>query len=744
MIDGRVTTGLLSSVEIVALNQSPTVVERAVGVSAQPFDATLTRDDGTPLTVMLSGVTEGFFDVLGLPMSRGRAFTHDEHLVAGRDAPFAVILSDRAWLTLFGRDPDIVGKSIRMAEAPAAVTVVGVASPALDLPRGTDFWFNLRLAPDDVSHGFSGIVRVRPGVTVDRLRGAGAAAMAGLARTVPSDVGREYVMRPLVSSLVGDLGPTLLIVLGATGLLLVLACVNVTNLLLARGMARTREIAVRTALGASRGRVVGQLLTESMVLATGGALAGLLLAFVAIRLMLRLGASTLPRLETVPFDGRVLLFAVAVLLFSGLTMGVAPAFRLAGADSRTLLNASGRSTTSSGGTSRIMSSMIVAEIALAIALVAGAGWLVQSFARLHTIDPGFVADGRLVLDVRPARNFPQPAEAQAWSNEMLSRVRASAGGALVGSATTFPLRTDRDGTFNVELENQAPDPNRVNGAHIRVVTPGFFEAMGIKVLAGRTFSDDDREGTQRVVIVNRAFVRRFFPNTDPLAGSFAYGYPTVNRKTMSRIAGVVQDVRYKSLAEEAEPTYYLPQTQGFPIVRHVVVIAAPPGTANAVMASVRAELKRFDPHLLVSFSMAPQIVADTLGRQQLGMTLMLIFGATAVALAAIGIYGVIAYAATQRSGEIATRLALGASGRHVFWLMLGAAQRLAIGGLLLGLAIAYAGGRVVASSVFAMRAADPVVLTAAAAIVAAVTGLATIIPALRATGVDPVRALRSE
>lgn len=230
-----------------------------------------------------------------------------------------------------------------------------------------------------------------------------------------------------------------------------------------------------------------------------------------------------------------------------------------------------------------------------------------------------------------------------------------------------------------------------------------------------------------------------------LVGSFAYGYPTVDRKTMSRVVGVVQDVRYKSLAEEAEPTYYLPLAQApFPFLRHAVVVDARTGNPDALVSSIRAELKRFDPQLMVAFTTAPQIVAETVSRQQLGMTLMLIFGVTALALAAIGIYGVIAYAAAQRSGEIATRIALGASARHVFWLMMSAGQRLALAGLFLGLAAAYAAGRAVASSVFEMRAADPVVLIAASAIVAGVTFAATTVPAIRASRLDPVRALRSE
>jgi predicted permease len=392
-----------------------------------------------------------------------------------------------------------------------------------------------------------------------------------------------------------------------------------------------------------------------------------------------------------------------------------------------------------------MSAMIVVEIALAIALVAGAGWLLQSFTRLRSLDPGFDARGRLVVDVRTTRSFPQPDASFAWSSEMLNRVRAASGGMPVGAASTLPLRPDRDGALNIELRDEPPDPRQVRGAHSRFVSAGFFEAIGISVVAGRSFTVDDRRGTQPVAIVNRAFVRRYFPTSDPLVGSFAYGYPTVDRKTMTRVVGVVQDVRYASLAEAAEPTFYLSQDQApFPFLRTSAVVAMRGGRPEAMVSNIRAELQRFDPQIVANFTTGDTIVAETLSRQQLGVTLMLIFGATALALAAIGIYGVIADSVAQRSGEIATRMALGASRRDVFWLVMSDGQRLVGVGLMLGLATAYAGGRVVASSVFEMRAADPGVLVTAAAIAAAIAVAATTIPALKASRLDPVQVLRSE
>jgi putative ABC transport system permease protein len=552
-------------------------------------------------------------------------------------------------------------------------------------------------------------------------------------------------VRSLRDAVTRDVRPALLAIVTAVVLVLAIACVNVTNLLLARGVGRTREVALRSALGAGQGRIIRQMLTESMVLATAGALLGFALAAIAVRVLLALGGSTLPRMESVPIDSSVLLFGFAVLTASGLIMGAVPAWRLSRTDVRTLLNESSRNTSSGVSTSRVMSGLIVAEIALAIAIVAGAGWLVQSFSRLRAIDPGFVADGRLVIDVRTTRQFTEPKAAFAYGDELLSRVRTAVPEAKVGASTTVPLRGDPVAAQTVELQGEVTDPNKIRGAQHRIASPGYFEALGIKLVSGRMFTEDDRQGTERVAIVNRAFVRQYFPDRDPLTGAFAFGYPQVNPATMSRIVGVVDDVRFKSLAQEDESAYYLaPAQAGFALLRGAIVVAPSGGDASAALGRVRDALNRFDPTLVVKFATADEIVAKTTQRQELGMRMMLVFGALALALAAVGIYGVIAYAVEQRRMEIATRIALGAPSSDVFRMVLSTGQKLAIGGVLIGLGTAYAGGRVVASYLYEMRAADPIVLIGAGAMVAAVTITATMIPALRASRVDPIRAHRAE
>jgi len=741
-VDGRVTTGLVANAEIVSLRRLPVVVS-AGGVLAFPQDATLMADDGTPKAVSIRHVTDGFFETLGLPLQHGRAFTEDEYRPSGGNWATAAVVSHRAWMQHLNGDPGVVGKAIRIAEFRDPLTVVGVAAPEMDFPHGTDFWTNARPGELDSSHNFLTVVRLRPDATIPQLLSAGNVALYELVEVVGNAAGREFVLRTFESSLTGDLRPILLIVLGATMLLLVLACVNVTNLLLARGATQAHEIAMRTALGAGRGRVIRQLVTQSLVLSTGGTLAGLAVGFGAVRLLLMMGGSDLPRLDTVPFDWRVLLFSLAVLIVSGLGIGVLPALRLSDTDLKTVLNEHGRRTTSSAATSRVMSGMIVAEVALAIALVAGAGWLVQSFARLRTIDPGFATSGRLVVEVRPTRRFTSQEEVHAWSREMQSRVRSAAGDAIVGAAATFPLGADRDGTINLEFPHVASDPDRPPTSRIRMVTPGFFEAMDVDLVAGRAFTDDDRKTTQRVVMVNRAFARRYFSDRDPIGAAVAYGFPKPDRNDAGIVVGVVDDVRYKALWEEAEATLYAPQSQGvFPLMRQSVVVSREGGSAEALIPQIRDALTQFDPSLVVNFTPSDAIVHGTLGHQELGMTLMLVFGATALALAAIGLYGVIAYAAAQRRGELATRIALGASGRRVFWMMMSGGQRLMAIGVVLGVALAYAGGRLVSASVYAMHAADPFVLLTASALVVTVAWLATMIPAIKASRQDPVNALR--
>ena len=745
--DGRVTTGLVAAAEVLRINAAGISITNAVGLTSAPFDVTLLRDNAPPVHAAGYAVSEGFFDLFGLPMTLGSPFTHEQHVpVAQRPGqqgpPPVLVLSHRVWAEMFGSDPQIVGKTVRSYDFPPAI-VVGVAARDLDVPHGADFWANLRMDPQDVGHGLASILRLKPARTIERLRSELGVVMQGLAKDFPlSDEGRVFIAQPLVTSIVGDLGPTLLIVFGATALLLLLACVNVTNLLLGRGASRSREVAVRTALGASRGRIIRQLLTESFLVTLLGAIVGLAFAYAGVHALQTLGASKLPRLESVPFDSRVLGFASIVLLVSGITLGIAPAVRLAHTDLKTLINESGRSTSSGRGTVRMMGVMTVAEGALALTLVAGAGWLVQSFSKLRATSPGFEPAGRLIVDVRPnPQTVRGPDQTIAWTRNLFDRLRAIPGVEGVGSTAAFPLRGQLDGSVFVQFQGEAFDPARPMGARVRLVTPGFFDAMRIPLGGGRDFGPDDRQNTAPVGIVNREFVKRYLQGKDPLRTAFAFGYPNIDTRAFRTIVGVVGDVRYRSIADEAEPSFYVPQGQ-FPFQRQTVVVATKMADPTPMAPTIRAEIAKLEPQLAVEVEAASHFVAATLTRQQLGMTLMLLFGATALVLAAVGIYGVIAYASAQRLGEIATRLALGATSTEVFWLMMRRGQWLATAGVAIGLAAAYAGGRAVASLVYGIHASDPIVLASATAVVVAITWIATAIPARRAARIDPILALR--
>jgi putative ABC transport system permease protein len=532
-------------------------------------------------------------------------------------------------------------------------------------------------------------------------------------------------------------------VLSATGVRLMLACVKVTSLLLARGAARSREMAVRVALGAGRGRIVRQLLTESMLLATIGAVLGVAGAWALVRLLLTLGASRLPRLDAVPFDGRVLLFALITMVISGVLVGFAPALRLAATNVNTLMNEGGRSGSTGRGTGRWLNTMTVAEIALAVTLVAGAGWLVRSFDNLRTTDPGFTPDGRLLFEASTmGPRFPDNAAVSNAFTGLMDHLRSLPGVAGVGSTFGFPLRPGPENALLVHFEGDA-DAARTYNTRQRIVSPGFFGAMGVPLTAGRDFHVDDRPNSPRVAIVNQSFVKRYMSGRDPLATRFIAGYPQLNPNQVWQIVGVVNDVRQRSLDLAPEPAYYTSTGQGTPR-RMSVIIHAPGGDSAALRSAIRDAAHNVDPQMAVDIERASDIVAAGLSRQRLGMTLMLGFGIAAVLLAAVGVYGVIAYSAAQRRNEMAIRLALGATSSTVFRLTLAQGRALASIGAAIGLAVAYAAGRIISSRLYEVRASDPMILGAATILVSGLALVATIVPALRAARIDAARVLRPD
>jgi putative ABC transport system permease protein len=503
-------------------------------------------------------------------------------------------------------------------------------------------------------------------------------------------------------------------------------------------------MAVRVSLGASRARIVRQLLTESILLATAGAVVGVAAAYAFVRLLLTVGASQLPRLDQVAFDGRVLTFAVIILVVSGLVVGFAPALRLAATDVKTLINESGRSTSGGRGTARWLGTMTIAEVALAIVLVAGAGWLIRDFSRLHNTDPGFVPDGRLAFDVTlQGPKFGNQQQVLAGFLDLFDRLRGIPGITGVGSTFNFPLKPGPENALMVHITGDPNDAAHNYNTRQRLASPGYFGAMGIKLLAGRDFTIDDKQGAPGVVIVNRAFVRKYLGTRDPLTARFASGYPEIDPRNELIIVGVVEDVRHKSLNDPPEPAYYNSITQGTPR-RETIVVQTAMKPTSAVQTAIRDELRKTDPQMAVDIDSATNIVESTLSRQSLGMTLMMWFGAAAVALAAVGVYGVIAYGAAQRRNEVATRLALGATPGDVFWLVIKQGRTLAIAGAAIGVTVAYLSGRVISSRLYDVPASDPVVLLGATLFVVLTAAIATTVPAIRASRLKPSAVLRPE
>ncbi len=735
---GRFTSGLVAMEELGALQHMNGVDEAAgvLRVDGAVSDGTLVRQ------AVSFGTTERFFELFGLRVAFGRPFTLQDHMLG---APRVVILSDALWRSAFGARADIVGAGVMVAGTPARV--IGVASPEMNVPDGADLWFNLYVPPTSIGHALDGFVRLKPGVRPEALHDQMTQAMAALGKKYPDqDVGRAYALKPLIDATVGDLRPILLILLSATGLLLLLAAVNVSNLLLARGTGRTREIAVRAALGASSRRIVVQLVCESVLLAAAGGLVGLAAAFAAVKLVMRFSGARLPRLDAVPFDARVVGVALAVMVLTGIAAGLLPALRLARSDIAALMNESGRSIRGSKRTRTLLGAFIVAEIAVAVALVAGAGRLVRSFENIQSVDPGFRIGRQVTVDVTlPDRQYQEPARMETWRQAVTDRLRA-AGAADVAMSSSLPLQHEWDSTAFADLRSQpgTPPDQRPNG-RVRFVTPGFFSMMGIKRLAGRSFTDADRAGAPPVAIVNATFVRRFLRDADPLRDALAgFSNVIVDGKVVRRdsaIVGVVADVKYASLTAPPEPVIYVPPVE-FSSLRQTIVILPQEGRPIAI-ADLRDAIRGVDPNVALEFGTLASSVSASLSRERLGMLLMSLFGAAAVMLAVVGVFGVVAFVVAQRTNEMAVRQALGATRAQVFLMVLGDGGRIAGAGVAIGLVLAWMTGALMRGYLFQVAAADPLILAVSAVVVCFAAIVALIVPARRAAGLNPAQALRN-
>jgi predicted permease len=481
-----------------------------------------------------------------------------------------------------------------------------------------------------------------------------------------------------------------------------------------------------------------------MVLSVAGTIVGVALGALGLRGLLVIGASSLPRLDTVPFDARVLIFSFGVLVVTGAIIGLAPAVRLLRSDMKALMNDSSRSSSAGRGTTRWLMTMTVAEVALAIMLVAGAGWLVRGFANLRNTDIGYVTDRRLLFDASFfGPQFRAPADVSQAQLDLLRAVGSVRGVAGVGLVSSYPMRGTLESSLLVQFHGEPFDAANAAGTRQRFVSAGLFSAMGTPLIKGRDFNSGDLPKTIPVAIVNRVFVEKYLKGRDPIGVQFSAGYPAPDPKQEVTVVGVIGDVRQKSLADPAEPTMYQPLTQ-FPLPRVTAVVSMTQSDPAAIEGAIRAEVRKLNPTMALDFDLASDVVGGTLRRQELGMALMLVFGGIAIVLAAVGIYGVVSYAGSLRREEMATRLALGASPRSVFLLVMRQGVVLGLVGAAFGIGLAYFSGQLISNRVYAIRASDPLILAIATLLITAITVLATTIPAARAARLNPATALQSE
>jgi predicted permease len=549
----------------------------------------------------------------------------------------------------------------------------------------------------------------------------------------------------LLEDFVGDLKPALLLLLGAVGFVLLITCANVANLLLARAATRRQEIAVRLALGAGRRRLARQLLTESVLLALGGGGAGLLLAVWGVQLLLRFAPDNLPRLGEVSLDGRVLAFTALASLVTGVIFGLAPALQSARADVNDALRESGR-TGAGGRGQRLRNTFVVAEIALALALLVGAGLTLRSFWRLQAVEPGFNPDGVLTMRLLlPFTTHPRIPERATFFRQVTERLRALPGVAAAGAVSRIPMAPgNNSGTMTGENSVVGPNDPQVE-VEMRWASPQYFQTMGIALLSGRDFNDADAEGTLPVAVVDESFARRFYPNEDPIGKRIKRGGPN-SARPWKTIVGVVRQVRNQRLDATSLPQAYFPVLQEADEMFNLSFAVRASGVEpQALGPSVRAAVLAVDRHQPI-FDVKPlrQIVGDSIALKRLALMLLVVFAVVAVLLAAAGIYGVMAYAVTERTREIGIRMALGAQTRDVLRLVVWQGLKLTGVGVALGWAAALGLTRLMEKLLYGVSATDPLTFLAVPLLLAFVALLACWISARRATKVDPMIALRCE
>ncbi|HEU5039369.1 MAG TPA: ABC transporter permease [Gemmatimonadales bacterium] len=708
---------------------------------------------GDPVRLQGSRVTGRFFGTLAVPALHGRTLQPGEDS-EGRE--HVVVLSHALWQRLFGSDPGVVGRMLQLNGE--SYQVVGVMPREFRdfFNRNVEIWAPLVFRADQLtdenrtSEFLNLTARLRDGATV--------ADAAAEMRSVAGQLKRQYPdtyppdwglgVTALSDQATGNIRPALLVLLGAVGFVLLIACANVANLLLSRAAARGKEIAIRSALGASRDRLVRQLLTESAILSLAGGLVGLLLAYWGVRALVAINAGNLPRADEIRVDGVVALFTLAVSLLAGFLYGLATALHAARPDLQGTLKEGGRGATGDRGSHAVRRMLVVAQTALALTLLTGAGLLIKSFARLQGVDPGFVPEHLLTFNLAlPPARYPADSQQAALFDRVLPALAAVPGVQGVAATSVMPFGGNWS-TASFEIEGYTPPENQPGPwGDIRRVNPGFFEAMRIPVTRGRTLGEQDRDGTPLVAVIDEEFVRRYWPGQDPLGKRFTFGPPDGVTDTSANewieVVGVVGHTAHEGLDAEKRLQLYLSYRQAPVAFMGVAVRTAgnPERSVNAVRQAVRS----VDPDLpLSNVRTMEELIEQSVGQRKLSMMLLSLFSGIALMLASIGIYGVMSYSVTQRSRELGVRIALGAGRADVLRLVLRQGMSLALIGIAIGVGAALVLTRVIESQLFGVQASDPVTFLTVALLLGGTALTANLIPALRAMRVDPAVVLREE
>src|SRR5271154_6290503 len=704
---------------------------------------------GEPERLNSRYATAGMFPLLGVDSVAGRTFRPDEDRTGG--AP-VVLLSYGLWQRRFGGAPDVIGKSITLDSQP--YTIVGVLPKGFELLQPADVFLPFTpwaaTLPDDRNWhpGIIVVGRLKPGVTREQARTEMVGITKRLEEQYPEyNTGTSADVMGMQDRLVQNVRPALLLLLGAVSFVLLIACVNVANLLLARAASRGREMAIRTSMGASRWRIVRTLLTESVLISVAGGALGLLVASASLGPLLRLAEGSVPQVFTVDLDRSVLFFSLLVSVLTGLIFGTAPALRTANLDLRETLNEGSRGSTSGPGQHRLRSILVVTEIAFAMLLLVGSGLLLRSFARLQEVPPGFQPDHLLVADLPVSeKTYANPEQRFQFFDRIVDRAKTLPGVRSAGAASFLPV-SGGGGMLHFNIEGRPPKtPHDYIAAGYRAVTPQYMETLGVPLLQGRNITAADNEKSPAVVVINATMARTYFPGQNPLGKHLQLGATPEKDVPSMEIVGVVGDVLQGFDANPKAETY-LPYRQAdalLPVLQLSIVLrtAGDPRQQSSALRSALAEIDPNEP--LVKVRSMDENMAATVTQPRFRTWLIGIFAGLALVLAAVGLYGVISYSVTQRTNEIGIRVTLGAQRSGIFRIIVGEGLRLALVGVGIGTIAALLFSRVLRTFLYGISTFDPVTFVITAALLTLVAVAASFFPARRATGVDPLIALRHE